>query len=194
MSDSAFGIPASDSLAEMAPEPLDPKTFDITEFARGLRPTTRKVLIYPNTDFVDELDELLVRLDEAEVRGDDHTIADETVEAVEREIAAVKQRQRASAIPFRVRAISNSAQVRFVADLKEKGVTDTQEVWRHLLASAIVEPAGVDQEVLAAIEENLPAQYERLGATFNALRSLVPEVDAPFSPGSSRNRQARRRS
>ena len=183
-----------DTIADETPQ-LDPKTFDLTAWINGATSTVRAVTLYQRPDLVAQVDELQRQLRVAEaIPEDDRGMNDATPQGIRQRLEQVAKEFEASALVFKVEGRSDEAREKIAKKLKKQNVTDEYEVALHQLADAIGEPKGVTVEFLRVLSDRSESQLKKLNATFLAANFVAPQVDVPFSNGSSDSRRRDRSS
>lgn len=198
-----FGSLTDDVTSE--PELPLPEDFDLDSWVRGVQATVRTVNFYQRADLIGQIEELEGRLQIARLAEQDEGEESGMEEgsesaALEAQLRDLQKKFVDSGVTFR---IEGRSETRLAAIEKEwAGRADTHGktkdekmvfVRMHQLADAIVAPAGVTYEHLAALREASEAQVRKLLVAFGYACGQAPSVSVPTSPQSSAARRGRRR-
>lgn len=140
---------------------------DMDAWLGDARPAARGLRIYGRPDLRADMDLL-----EEQAR----TAKGDAAAEVRAQMTALAERYDASGVWFRVQARSD-AQVDAVREkAKEQGVTDEAVIVLHLVADAIVEPAGITAEHLQRLAEVSEAQVKLLTVACGYANNQVPRL------------------
>jgi hypothetical protein len=194
--------PAPDVSEPDLPPPAD---FDLDSWVQGVRSTIRSVNVYQRADLLGEIDSLEQQLQVAratEASGADESGMEDNLssEELEARLFDLQQTFVDSGVTFRIEGRSETWLNRVKKEWENHSDThgkskDEKSVYvqLHQLAGAIIQPAGVTYEHLAALRESSEPQIRRLLVTFAMANNQAPSVTVPTSPASSATRRGRRR-
>jgi hypothetical protein len=163
------------------------------------------VNVYQRADLLGEIDSLEQQLQVAratEASGADESGMEDNLssEELEARLFDLQQTFVDSGVTFRIEGRSETWLNRVKKEWENHSDThgkskDEKSVYvqLHQLAGAIIQPAGVTYEHLAALRESSEPQIRRLLVTFAMANNQAPSVTVPTSPASSATRRGRRR-
>lgn len=173
----------------------NPETFNLDAWLEDAVRPQRSIRIYQRADVMADLDQLRQRIDLAEREaGDERSVGDTTLDALESEWAAKAAEFADSALDIRLQAL-NSKDIRSVEDevfagLPPKAKKDpsdekSEELNLSLLARAIVDPPMSVAQVKKLTDRIGEPQVLKLIAAWRLAGVQDFDVSAPFSRASS---------
>lgn len=172
---------------------VTPATFNFDDWVAGVRPTRRKIKLFPQAHLVARLDELAEAID-ATPEGEDVDPLIDEFEAVRKQFRdgvwfTVEKRSSESVLANR-KALAKRLGIKLDEDGDAANTDDSIVLVLHQLANQIVEPAGVTYEHLRAMLTANEGEVNKLVRTLEDVQYKLAEnafvVDRDFSERRSR--------
>lgn len=195
-------LPNDRSLAESVVDSVDVsptvtlENFDLDRWVDGIRPTRRKIKLYPNAHLIGQLEEIANRIDSAPDDAD----VDDLVEQFDRIRGqfrdgvwfTIEKRSSESVLASR-KAIAKRVGIKLDDDGDSTNQADTITLILHQLVEQIVEPTGITYEHLRAMLDANEGEVNKLVLTLDLVQKQLAEkagvLDRDFSERLSRVRR-----
>ena len=159
------------TIAEIS-ETEEAKGFDLAEWLSGVRVARKSVILYARPDLMAEIDhcsELEIKTRGAQSDGYRSRAIELTEQLVQ------------SGMEFVVEARSTAWQTQFHKSLDKRGIKDPTVRSFHQLAAQVVQPAGLDADDVAMLEEASPGQVAKLATAMIEVNNNAPIINPRFS-------------
>lgn len=157
-----------------APLPLEPEKFDLAAWIAGARPARRATTIYARPDLLADLDLLAERYALTSPASPDR--AD-----LEQQMRELRERVEASGLDIIVEARSEELRQTMAQALEKDGLKATDIDYQlAMIASQIIQPAGLDSATLKTLYEISPVQVAKIAQAATAANTEAPRVELPF--------------
>lgn len=172
------------------------ENFDLDRWVEGIRPTRRKIKLYPNAHLIGQLEEIANRIDSAPDEED----VDDLVEQFDRIRAqfrdgvwfTIEKRSSESVLAAR-KATAKRVGIKLDDDGNSTNQDDTITLMLHQLVEQIVEPTGITYEHLRAMIDANEGEVNKLVLTLDVVQKRLAEeagvLDRDFSERLSRGRR-----
>lgn len=195
-------MPTDRSLAESVVDSVDVsptvtlENFDLDRWVEGIRPTRRKIKLYPNAHLIGQLEEIANRIDSA---SDDADV-DDLVEQFDRIRSqfrdgvwfTIEKRSSESVLASR-KATAKRVGIKLDDDGDSTNQADTITLILHQLVEQIVEPTGITYEHLRAMLDANEGEVNKLVLTLDVVQKRLAEeagvLDRDFSERLSHSRR-----
>ena len=157
-----------------APLPLVPEKFDLAAWIAGVRPARRATTVYARPDLLADLDLLAERYALTSPASPDR--AD-----LEQQMRDLREQVEASGLDIIVEARSEELRQTMAQALEKDGLKATDIDYQlAMIASQIIQPAGLDSATLKTLYEISPVQVAKIAQAATAANTEAPRVELPF--------------
>lgn len=157
-----------------APLPLEPEKFDLAAWVAGVRPARRATTVYARPDLLADLDLLAERYALTSPASPDRP-------ALEQQMRDLREQVEASGLDIIVEARSEELRQTMAQALEKDGLKATDINYQlAMIASQIIQPAGLDSATLKTLYEISPVQVAKIAQAATAANTEAPRVKLPF--------------
>lgn len=161
-------------LDSTAPLPLEPEKFDLAAWIAGVRPARRATTVYARPDLLADLDLLAERYALTSPASPDRP-------ALEQQMRDLREQVEASGLDVIVEARSEELRQTMAQALEKDGLKATDIDYQlAMIASQIIQPAGLDSATLKNLYEISPVQVAKIAQAATAANTEAPRVELPF--------------
>lgn len=157
-----------------APLPLEPEKFDLAAWIAGVRPARRATTVYARPDLLADLDLLAERYALTSPASPDRP-------TLEQQMRGLREQVEASGLDIIVEARSEELRQTMAQALEKDGLKATDIDYQlAMIASQIIQPAGLDSATLKTLYKISPVQVAKIAQAATAANTEAPKVELPF--------------
>jgi hypothetical protein len=173
--DASLAAPADiRPLDPTAPLPLVSEKFDLAAWIAGVRPARRATTVYARPDLLADLDLLAERYALTSPASPDRP-------ALEQQMRDLREQVEASGLDIIVEARSEELRQTMAQALEKDGLKATDIDYQlSMIASQIIQPAGLDSATLKTLYDISPVQVAKIAQAATAANTEAPRVELPF--------------
>lgn len=162
------------TLDPAAPLPLEPEKFDLAAWIAGVRPARRATTVYARPDLLANLDLLAERYALTSPASPDRP-------TLEQQMRDLREQIEASGLDIIVEARSEELRQIMAQALEKDGLKATDIDYQlAMIASQIIQPAGLDSATLKTLYKISPVQVAKIAQAATAANTEAPRVELPF--------------